>query len=244
MCTLIVATGLWPSLPLLVAANRDEALDRPAETPAVRVRDGVRILAPRDLQAGGTWLGLNEHGVFIGLTNRFGRPPNKALRSRGTLVMAMLSCPTAEEAYARARDLDPEAENGFHLVMADRNQAFLAYNDGAALTAHPLAPGWHVVTERSFDAAPTAREPLIKDVLAGWPADIPDDAALKGLLSLRQPNGFDGVLVEVPAHNYGTRSSTIVRLARDGFSTFLHADGPPDAAAYVDYANEPGWDIR
>ena len=62
MCTLIVAVSMWAVAPLVVAANRDEDLHRPAEPPSVRDNDGVRILAPRDTQAGGTWIGVNGLG--------------------------------------------------------------------------------------------------------------------------------------------------------------------------------------
>lgn len=69
MCTLIVLHRCVAGSPLVVAANRDEFLDRPAEGLAIRQRAAGSILSPLDLEAGGTWLGLNERGVFVGLTN-------------------------------------------------------------------------------------------------------------------------------------------------------------------------------
>ena len=69
MCTLIVLHRCVPGKPLVVAANRDEFFARPAEPPAVRASRTGRIVAPRDLEAGGTWVGLSERGVFAGLTN-------------------------------------------------------------------------------------------------------------------------------------------------------------------------------
>jgi len=69
MCTLIVLHRCVPGRPLVVAANRDEFFARPAEGPAVRESRAGRILAPLDLEAGGTWVGLSERGVFAGLTN-------------------------------------------------------------------------------------------------------------------------------------------------------------------------------
>jgi uncharacterized protein with NRDE domain len=79
MCTLIVLHRCVPGTPLVVAANRDEFLDRPAEGPALRMRSAGSIVSPLDLEAGGTWLGLNEHGVFAGLTNL--RPTLDRIRS-------------------------------------------------------------------------------------------------------------------------------------------------------------------
>ena len=239
MCTLIVSTRAWQDAPLVVAANRDEDLDRPAEPPALRTFDGVRLMAPRDVKAGGTWLGLNEHGVFVGITNRFGLTPVPTLRSRGQLVLSILASPSAKEAFARAQQLDAKQENGFHLIMADVNGAYLVYNNGEALTAKTLSPGWHVVTERSFGAAHTGREPLIHGVLKEWADHPPNDETLLSLLSVEHPNGFDGVLVSVPAHNYGTRSSTIVRLHSDARGTFRHAHGRPDQAPLVDHPLPP-----
>ena len=69
MCTLIALHRCVPGSPLVVAANRDEFLARPAEGPALRMRENGPILAPLDVEAGGTWLGLNGRGVFVGLTN-------------------------------------------------------------------------------------------------------------------------------------------------------------------------------
>ena len=60
---------------LVLAANRDEYLDRAAEKPTLRRSGNRTVLAPRDLQAGGTWLGLNDAKLFAALTNR----PCKAL---------------------------------------------------------------------------------------------------------------------------------------------------------------------
>jgi uncharacterized protein with NRDE domain len=69
MCTLIVLHRCLPASPLVVAANRDEFLDRPAEGPALRISRTGPIVAPLDLEAGGTWVGISARGVFAGLTN-------------------------------------------------------------------------------------------------------------------------------------------------------------------------------
>ena len=69
MCLLIALSRVLPDAPLLVAANRDERYDRPAEAITVLRDRGPRILGGRDQVAGGTWLAVNEHGVLAGLTN-------------------------------------------------------------------------------------------------------------------------------------------------------------------------------
>src|SRR5712692_8012823 len=73
VCTLICAFRVFPRWPLIVAANRDEHLNRPASPPRLWPGD-LSFVAPRDEAAGGTWLGLNSAGLFVGVTNRFGVP--------------------------------------------------------------------------------------------------------------------------------------------------------------------------
>jgi len=70
VCTIVIAWQVFTDTPVVVAANRDELLDRPSEPPAV-VEEDPRVGAPRDAEAGGTWIGYNEHGVLVALTNRW-----------------------------------------------------------------------------------------------------------------------------------------------------------------------------
>ena len=70
VCLLVLLFGVDPDAPLVVAANRDERLDRPAVAMTVLAEGGPRILGGRDNKAGGTWLAVNEYGVVAGLTNR------------------------------------------------------------------------------------------------------------------------------------------------------------------------------
>src|SRR6185295_8299258 len=70
MCTLVALHRCTPDASLWVAANRDEFLDRPAEGPALRNGRAGALVAPLDRRAGGTWWGLNAHGVFAAITNR------------------------------------------------------------------------------------------------------------------------------------------------------------------------------
>ena len=90
VCLLVFVWQVETSHPLVVAANRDERLDRPALPFGVLQRGHPRMLGGRDELAGGTWLAVNEHGVVAGLTNRpapEGRDPTK--RSRGGLPLVV-----------------------------------------------------------------------------------------------------------------------------------------------------------
>ena len=122
-----------------MAANRDEFLARPADPPEPSA-DG-RWLAPRDRQAGGTWLGVNAGGLFVGVTNRSAGPRDAARRSRGLLVLDALAVCGSRGAAPAAGGLDPSAYNGFHLAYADGAFAGLTWSDGSALRQETLAAG-------------------------------------------------------------------------------------------------------
>src|SRR5262245_2305686 len=104
MCTLILLDRVVPGVPLVIAANRDEFLARPAAPPAFFAAAECRpaFPAPQDLQAGGTGMGVNEHGLFVGLTNRPVAAKPAHARSRGLLVLDGLSRKSATDAAAEA----------------------------------------------------------------------------------------------------------------------------------------------
>ncbi|MFT5441540.1 MAG: hypothetical protein ACI8W3_000581 [Myxococcota bacterium] len=146
MCTLIVIHQRLPGVPLVVAANRDEFYDRPAAGPAIWTHpDGNPILAPRDLLAGGTWLGLNQSGVFAALTNRPMETPDPTRRSRGLLVLDALGYATAAKAAAAFESLRADQHNTFNLFFADKRDAFVVVSHDGEIRVDRLAPGTHVI---------------------------------------------------------------------------------------------------
>ncbi len=226
MCTLIFFHRVDERWPIVVAANRDEKLDRASSPPKLRVQGDLRIVAPVDEVSGGTWLGLNSAGVFVGITNRFGMPPDPQWRSRGGIVTDALTQTSARAAYDVARRLDATSNNGFHLLMADRAEAFIVWNDGATMHAEVLEPGRHIITERSFDAGTTAREPLLQRL-----ATV--DGDLQAILRTHTEEGFEGVCVHEPKWDYGTRSATVLRVSADARAELEFADGPPCETPFV-----------
>jgi Uncharacterized conserved protein len=238
---MIVATNYFAGTPLLVAGNRDEWLSRPAP-PEVRLLNAanrIPILAPMDLKAHGTWLGLNAFGVFVGITNRYGQPPDPNRRSRGELVLQALSCRSAVEAFDLMQRTTPGDFNRFHLVMADRGKAFLLWSDGERLHPSELTPGIHVVTERSLVSTITVREEKLKAKLSLLPREqAPDEAVLHEMLAQHDDDPFNGTCVHLPGQVYGTRSSTLLWLFADGTNRFLHAEGPPCQSAYQDFSSQ------
>jgi len=111
----------------LLCFNRDERFTRaPAVAPAVRVRDGVRFLAPLDGDAGGTWFAANEFGLTLGMLNRYRVPGYSAParpRSRGLLVLDLVSAPAASEARLRLTPALLAVTQPFTLICAEPGQA-------------------------------------------------------------------------------------------------------------------------
>ncbi|RDV38586.1 hypothetical protein DV096_07165 [Bradymonadaceae bacterium TMQ3] len=238
MCTILIATRCAPDCPLFVVANRDESLVRPASAPALRRIEGMRVLAPRDERSGGSWLGLNEAGVFVAITNRFEVERRPHHRSRGELVWQALGKCSVEDALEHVRGLSPTDYGGFHLLVADSTRAQVIWSDGATLREEVLAPGYHALSERSFGAGPSKRLERLAQRLVGE-REL-DDGLRRGLIeTMAQRDGhdpFESTCVHMPALGYGTRSSTIVALGERG--RFEYAAGPPCETAYESYAEE------
>lgn len=220
-----------------MAANRDEYLDRPSAPPALRRGLPMPVVAPGDLRAGGTWLGVNAAGLFAGLTNRPTEAADPSRRSRGLLVLDALEASDAEAAVRRLESLPHGAYNPFNLVVADADAAFAVTYDGAPRTQR-LAPGPHVVGNADPDAASV---PKIARLLrrAGDAAQLPADEVLGALATVcREHEGGEGPLGDACIHTprYGTRSSTLLRLGGGPRESLLRfADGPPCRTAYDDF---------
>ena len=236
MCTLIALYRCFAGMPLVIAANRDEYLDRPTEGRAIRETRSGRILAPRDGLAGGTWLGINESGVFAAVTNRHTDAPDPTRRSRGLLVMDLLNTSTAEDAAGRTESLPPNAYNPFNVCVADgRSAHVLSVGDapGALPERLDLAPGPHVFgnlhpAAASVKVARIAAE--VDAVLEGAEEKVLDHlGALCG--SHTGATALESTCVHAPG--YGTRSSTLFR--QGDVPELRHSDGAPCSHAYENF---------
>ena len=257
MCTLIVVRNGYPSHPLVVAANRDELLDRPSAAPRVW-EDDPGLLAPMDLQRGGTWIGVNARGVFAAVTNRHDVVSMRGKDSRGELALIALDSGSASEALERILRLDMHRYNGFHLVIADRREAFLAYGDGERAGRErarvaELSDGLHVISNLGVgpDHAPRAHNVMRMWRKARLDRDAPHVSGFDRLLTLHEDDRFvpgagtksmPGVCIHRPkAENYGTVSSAFIRL-REGWNgeppvwLYRHRERPDDG-----YACNAGW---
>jgi hypothetical protein len=208
MCTLAMVIPP-PGGVLQVAANRDEWLKRPAAVPEVWSEGW---LAPRDLEAGGTWLGLNAAGLFVGVTNRAGRPREPDRRSRGLLVTDALRAPDAPTLHRQLAALRPDRYNAFHLAYADGQLAGLTWSDGEQLHQEVLAPGFHLITERSFGAGDDeGRGALLRQAVSGQaPLDL---EGWLGVLSRHADTPLGSTCVHADGVGYGTRSAFVLHRA-------------------------------
>lgn len=237
MCTLIALHRCYPSAHLLVAANRDEFLARPATGPRVHAWHGRRVIAPVDERAGGTWLGLNDVGLFVGLTNRPTQRLDANRRSRGLLVADALGHGSAARAAEVALGLPANAYNPFNLFVADEENAFaIVYEEKARVRV--LAPGPHVIGNADPD---DARVPKVARLLgaAERVAAGPEHAALDALEALcrshdaQGENALERTCIHTP--EYGTRSSTLLRRgARREADRLSFSSGAPCQTPYED----------
>ena len=241
VCTLVALHRSVPGLPLVIAANRDEFFDRPSDGPALRPTPYGTVLAPKDLREGGTWLGLNKHGVFAALTNRRCEDPDRNRRSRGLLVMDALVAASAKEAVIGIESLIKEkngAYNPFNLLIADGHQAFaISYADRPQTIE--LAPGAHVIGNVGFDE-PSDKLDRLRGLVDRARRSEPD----RILDSLAQVcRDHDGESVDaacVHTAEYGTRSSILFQLhenglGRDSASELRYAKGAPCREPFLDF---------
>jgi len=136
MCLIVLAWRAHPDFPLIVAANRDEFHARPAAAAAFW-SDRPEILAGRDLEARGTWMGVSRSGRFAAVTNYRGAREPRAAESRGALVARFLENGQAPGKYIKG--INGNLYSGFNLLAADGEELWWISNrDGAP---RRLAPG-------------------------------------------------------------------------------------------------------
>ncbi len=238
MCTLLFAWRVDAERPLIVAANRDEFYERKA-APAHAWADAPQVFAGRDLQAGGTWLGVTREGRFAALTNvrEPGVPTPAGAASRGGLVADFLRGDQTPADYMTGVAAQDYA--GFNLVVADRGALWYLSNRSGPPRA--LAPGvyglanagldtpWPKVTRgRSGLAALVATGTVTTAALLGLLADTRPaaDAELPDTgVGLMMERLLSPLFIASPA--YGTCCSSAVVIHRDGAVEFCERTSNP-----------------
>jgi uncharacterized protein with NRDE domain len=247
MCTLAIYFKVFPDYPVAIAANRDEYLARPSLSPTTLLED-PHVVGGKDLQAAGTWLGINQYGLVAGLLNRRRADcgePNPALRSRGLLCLDALRHRTAAEAAAFVRSQRGTDYNAFNLLVASRTDAFVAYNRGGGVEIVSLAPGMHLLTNLDLDDFECPRISRAHDRFASLcpPAEFARDPLahreqLAHLLAdhSTQLDAREGRPNALCQHmgDYGTRSASLIFEGREaGNVSHFFASGPPCTASFV-----------
>ena len=246
MCTLAIYFQVSPRLPLVIAANRDEFLARPATDPQL-ISTEPWVVGGRDIVAGGTWLGVNQHRMVVGLLNRM-RPggPDPSRRSRGLLCLEALQAGGPAEVLELLQGIRADDYNGFNLLFADASEAYVATNHLDRLAVSHLSAGVHLLTNLDLDDPTCPRiarsHRLFRDVAlpeheSGVPGLIERLRTLLGDHDVPlDPRGESvGNTLCLHRGEYGTRSSSIVSSVASGAALrYWHAAGPPCRTEYVE----------
>jgi uncharacterized protein with NRDE domain len=236
MCLLALFYRVVDDAPLVVGANREEFYNRPADPP--RILEGpARAVAGMDRMASGTWLGVNEGGLVVAVTNRPRSQLPPQPRSRGLLARDLLGCRSAREAIDLAtRELDQGRYAGCNILCAD-TERLVVFQAGDWLRIQHLPPGLHVLTNGDINDSRDARLAYVLGSLQQQSCQTAEECldALRQLCAQRG-NGHPPICLHGKAR--GTVSSTLLVLRSPlRKSTYLHAQGPPDRTPYQDYSH-------
>src|SRR3546814_660708 len=229
MCVVALAWQVHPDWPLILIGNRDEFHDRPS-APLGAWDDGSGIVAGRDLQAGGTWMGVHApSGRVVVVTNVRGAMPDPAKESRGALVVDRLRG-TGRFADPALADLD--RFNAFNLLTVDGEARLLTNRPERRIAA--LEPGVHALANEPVDR-PCPRAERLRAALGavvaagGDPEDLLDT-----LTATSDPALF------LRGDVYGTRASTLIAINGGGavhMAERRHGKGGrPDGTTVLDFS--------
>lgn len=241
MCLILFAWKVDPDYPLVLVANRDEFHQRPTQ-PLHRWPDKPEVVAGRDLQAGGTWLGVAPSGRVAAVTNyREDKLKRAPKNSRGELVTDFLSGNDSPEKFSRSIDGDRYA--GFSLLTSDADEICYLSNRGDAATR--LSPGIYGLSNASLD---TPWPKLLRtretfgDIVAAGDANetslmrVLDDRQMSSAAAIEQgalpfalARAVTAPFIVTP--EYGTRCTSVVLCNRAGQTSIserrFDADGKP-----------------
>lgn len=242
MCLALVAFDAHDRYRLIVAANRDEFHGR-ASAPANYWQDYPNILGGRDLEGGGTWLGVNRRGSFAAITNvrrpGVGTPP----RSRGLILNDFLRHDRSPQSFLNDLYSERDEYAGFNFIGA-KNEEFSWYSNHSG-DAQSLAPGVYGLSNHLLDT-PWPKVTRLKQAFAQITTQDPSDlsAALFDVLANEKiapdhelPDSgieleYERILspIFINGENYGTRCSTIVLIDRNNRLSFFERRFGPNKA--------------
>ena len=164
MCMLAILYRVAKNTPILLAANREESVTRPTQFP--KIQSGTpRVVCGTDKLASGTWLGVNQFGLLVTVTNRARTRPPLEPRSRGLLCRELLDCRTAREAAELAcKELSTGRYAGANYLCADGKYAAVVYG-GHRVEVVELQPGLHTLSSGNLNDARDERHEFVRRML-------------------------------------------------------------------------------
>ncbi|OEC33680.1 Uncharacterized conserved protein, contains NRDE domain [Pseudomonas cuatrocienegasensis] len=225
MCLIVFAWRPGHAVPLLVAANRDEFYARPAAALA-EWADAPGLIAGRDLQAGGTWLGIGPGGRFAALTNIRNPSAPQGPRSRGELAQRFLCGDLSPEQFLTTLHAERDAYGGFNLLVGDTQQ--LWHFNAHSGQAQALQAGIHGISNADLNTPwpklQRAKAAFTQALASSGEAELfalladtakPADEQLPSTgVSLEIERLLGSVFIASPT--YGTRASTLLFVNADG----------------------------
>ncbi len=248
MCLIVFAYNIHPAYPLIIGANRDEFFDR-STAPLAWWEDHPHVLAGRDLQAGGTWMGITDTGRFAAITNF--RDPSQAKQkapSRGALVGDFLCSYTPALTYLEQIRQSAEAYNGFNLIVKDGSGLFYYANYQDRI--QPLSAGVYGLSNHLLDTDWPKVKKARKGLTSLMKQDLVNEEAIFTLLADQQP-APDALLpdtginpawerllssVFIRSKTYGTRSSSVILMEKNKQIRF--SERTFDASGYCSRISE------
>ena len=225
MCLIAFNWQPQSELPLQVWANRDEFMARPALATALWPETPT-VLAGRDVQGGGTWMGVTTQGRFAALTNYRDPSMPVAARSRGVLAAEYLQGDLSAAAFARQVQADRGLYGGFSLLLADADELWCVGSHQPEPVR--VAPGWHGLSNAALDTPWPKLQQLLSGAqsLVAQQVDGPEShlallAETTLALDDTLPDTGVGLMMErllspicIRTPSYGTRNSTWLRVER------------------------------
>lgn len=270
MCIITLQFEPTGSHPLILSANRDEFFDRSSEIAHVWKKNS--IIAGKDLQGGGTWLGTTFSGRFAAITNfpAYKATPSAQTVSRGTLVTEFLSGSLSPKEYASVVSRDRAKYEGYNLIFGDRQSLF--YITNARPGEEELNSGVYSLSNSFLDRAcrrsintatkfnQIPKPNITTDVLI---RTMQDSSELEDSNPVLQKTGCNQVSSAIPsaifmkaismrnkgtASHYGTVSTTALIIAKNGNITFREdrykEDGRTKNRSLVKIENQTGTKIN
>ncbi len=243
MCTVVILRRPGHAWPLLLVANRDEMQGRSWSPPARHWPDRPATIAGKDHQAGGTWLGVNDHGLAVAILNRRGSLGTEAgKRSRGELVLDALDHATAQAAVNALSGYDGGAFRSFNMVIADGQDGYWLRGVGQGqVDVFPLPEGVGMLT--AWDLNDTALSARCVHYLPKFQAAEPPDIEAgewgdwQRLLELTEtaPGITDpnGAMTVDTGWGFGTVSRSLVALPQKGKPKWWFASLYPEETAFA-----------